>query len=230
MFKEIHFSKIPSTHVHAIEHFKDYEGQFVFIGAKEQTAGVGRKGDKWHSSGDNLVGTFIFPLPKTDTSNLAQLLASSLIKVIEKFALVPLFKWPNDILLSYRKVAGVMADIKESTAIVSIGMNVNMTKQELEKIDIPATSLSDELRHPISVATIKHDLLIQFFNDLTLFQAKGFEPFFSSFAAKLAFKGKLANAGAIQGRIEALNRDGRLILNSKGTSTLVSTSSLEILN
>lgn len=229
MFKEIHFHKIASTHLHALAHIKEFEGQFVFISAKVQTGGIGRKGDSWLSEGDNLLGTFVFPLPIKDTSNLAQLLACSVIKVLEKLAVAPLFKWPNDILISYKKVAGIMCDIKDSNAIVSIGLNVNMTKLELEKIDIPATSLSEEVRHPLSVASIKQDLLLQFFNDLTLFQTNGFEPFFTPFATKLAFRGKLANAGAIQGRIEALHRDGRLILNSSGTESLVSTSSLEII-
>jgi BirA family transcriptional regulator, biotin operon repressor / biotin---[acetyl-CoA-carboxylase] ligase len=229
MFKEIHFHTISSTHLYALDHIREFEGQFVFISAKKQTCGVGLKGDPWISEGDNLLGTFVFPLPTNDSSNIAQLLAFSAIKVLEKLALAPLFKWPNDILLSYKKVAGVMCAIKDGTALVSIGLNINMGKLDLEKINKPATSLSEELRGHLSVEIIKNDLLSQFFNDLSLFQTKGFDPFFLPFRQKLAFIGKLAHSGIIQGRIEALNRDGRLILNSSGTKHLISTSSLEII-
>ena len=163
MFKEIHFPKIDSTHLYALEHLKEYAGQFVFISASEQTGGIGRKGDPWLGSGDNLLGTFIFPMPLKSPSNLAQLLAYSAIKTLEKLALVPSFKWPNDILLSHKKVAGVMADIKDGTALLSIGMNVNMGKSDLDKIDIPATSLSVELHHTVSVQALKEALLKQFF-------------------------------------------------------------------
>ncbi len=229
MFKEIHFPKIASTHLYALDHTKVHAGEYVFISSNEQTEGVGRKGDPWLANGDNLLGTFMFPLPAKDSSNLAQLLAYSTIKIIEKLALVPSFKWPNDILLSGRKVAGIMADIKDEIAIVSIGMNVNMQKADLDKIDIPATSLSEELIHHLSVHSLIKDLLAQFFSDLSLFQTKGFDPFFTPFAAKLAFVGKLAKSGAAQGRIAGLSPDGRLILDSNGTPILLSTSSLEII-
>jgi len=229
MFKEIHFQEITSTHLYAIEHINEYVGSYVFLTADHQTAGIGRKGDAWVATGENLLGTFIFPLPTKDGANLAQLLAFSTIKLLEKLALEPSFKWPNDILLSHKKVAGVMADIKESTAIISIGINVNMAKKELDKIDIPATSLQEELRHPILLPSLKKDLLTQFTKDLSLFQTSGFEPFFVPLATKLAFIGKLAKVGKIEGNIKGLNRDGRLILQTSSSTNLVADNSLSII-
>ncbi len=229
MFKEIHFSKIPSTHLHALEHLETHQGKSIFISANEQTHGIGRKKAPWIAKGENLLGTFLFPLPEKDSANLAQLLSYSTIKVLEKLALTPAFKWPNDILLSHKKVAGVMAEVRGPMAIISIGMNVNMTKADLDTIDIPATSLLEELHHRLSLPHLKQDLLKQFTTDLTLFQTKGFEPFFSPFASKLAFIGKLAQAGNTRGKIEGLHPDGRLILHADGKQVLLSTSSLEII-
>ncbi len=228
MFKEIHFPSIHSTHLYAIEHINEYLDNYIYLSADHQTDGIGRKGDAWVATGENLLGTFIFPLPEKDGSNLAQLLAFSAIKLLEKWALEPSFKWPNDILLSHKKVAGVMADIKDSTAIISIGMNVNMTKEDLDTINIPATSLQEELRHPLSLPLLKKNLLLQFANDLTIFQKSGFEPFFVPLATKLAFLGKIAKAGDFQGKIKGLNPDGRLILQTSDVTTLISDSSLVI--
>lgn len=229
MFKEIHFPTIDSTHLYALSHVNEYKGSFVFITATEQTKGIGRKLDPWRSQGENLLGTFLFPLPEKNAENLAQLLSYSTIKVLEKWALEPFFKWPNDILISHKKIGGVMAEIKEGMAIVSIGLNANMEKKDLDAIDIPATSLLEELRHKVSLTTLKYDLATQFFRDLTLFQTDGFSPFFLAFASKLAFKGKLAKAGYIQGKIEGLHIDGRLILTANQKQTFLSDSSIEII-
>ncbi|MBM3192898.1 MAG: biotin--[acetyl-CoA-carboxylase] ligase [Chlamydiae bacterium] len=229
MFKEIHFPTIDSTHLYAISHESTYRGSFVFITAGHQTTGIGRKSDPWRSNGENLLASFVFPLPEKNHPNLAQLLCYSAIKVLEKWALEPCFKWPNDILVSHKKIGGVMGEIKETSAIVSIGLNVNMEKKDLDTIDIPATSLLEELRHSVSLKTLKHDLATQFFTDLTLFQKDGFTPFFSAFAAKLAFKGKLAKAGPHQGKIEGLHTDGRLILTANQKQTFLSDNSIEII-
>ena len=229
MFKEIHFSKIPSTHLHALEHLKAHVDTYTLFTADHQTDGIGRKNRPWIAKGHNLLATFLFPAPEKDHANLAQLLCYSTIKILEKHALTPTFKWPNDILLSHKKVAGVMAEIRESMAIISIGLNVNMSKADLDAIDIPATSLSEELHHTLSVPTIKENLTQQFSADLTLFQKEGFSPFFSPFAAKLAFVGKIARSGDFKGKITGLNPDGRLILHTDGKPQLLSTSSLEII-
>jgi BirA family biotin operon repressor/biotin-[acetyl-CoA-carboxylase] ligase len=229
MFKEIHFHTIASTHLFALEHLGEYKNAHVFISADSQTAGIGRKGDPWISTTGNLMGTFIFPEPKKDSANLAQLLSFSAIKVLEKWALTPLFKWPNDILLSHKKAGGILVEIKNQTVIASIGINVNMTKESLDKIDVPATSLFEELRQVVSLSTFKRDLITQFSADLSLFGIKGFEPFFNAFASKLAFIGKPATVGCHTGKIEGLATDGRLILTSPGKKELIASGSLEIL-
>ncbi len=229
MFKEINFHTIPSTHLFALEHAEEYKNSFVFISADCQTAGIGRKGDVWLSNKGNLMGTFIFPEPKKDSANLAQLLSFSAIKVLEKWALTPLFKWPNDILLSYKKAGGVLVEIKDETVIASIGINVNMTKELLDTIDLPATSLFEELNQLVSLPTFKLDLITQFSADLALFQIKGFEPFYKAFATKLAFIGKLATVGNQTGKIEGLAPDGRLILTSEEKKDFISSGSVKIL-
>ena len=62
MFKEIHFSTLPSTHRYALEHLRPY----TLITAREQTEGIGRKGTAWHAKGDNFLGSFVLPTPERD--------------------------------------------------------------------------------------------------------------------------------------------------------------------
>jgi BirA family biotin operon repressor/biotin-[acetyl-CoA-carboxylase] ligase len=229
MFKEIHFSEIASTHLYAREHLDELKESFTLITASKQTAGIGRKGDTWISMGDNLLATFVFPAPKLDIQNLGQLLAYSSIKILERFALEPLFKWPNDILLNYRKVAGILTDIQDDMCILSIGLNVNMEKGALDLIPNLATSLSNELRHPVSLAKLKQDLNKQFYNDLTIFNESGFKTFYPIFRTKLAFIGKMAKCVSGIGKIDSLSVDGRLILKTDTKNLMISESSIEIL-
>ncbi len=186
MFHTLHFSYLPSTHKEALLNIDQFEGQHILITTDEQSQGVGRKGQPWLSSkGENLLATFIFPTPLHDLAHLAQLLSYSALQLVESYDLKPLFKWPNDLLIDDKKLAGVIVEIHGSTTIASIGLNVNMSRSELEKIDQPATSLKEELHHPIDLSECKKKLISQFERNLLLFCREGFAPFTLYFASKL---------------------------------------------
>lgn len=230
MFKEIHFKEIESTHEWAEKERASLGEGFYFITSDFQTKGVGRRGTHWLSpTGVNLLGTFVIPSPPLPfRANLSQLLAFTTIQVLEMFPLLPLFKWPNDLLLSHKKVGGILTTADETTAFVSIGLNVNMRAKDLDGIDIPATSIYEELHHEVPLASLKLELMSQFETNLRLFTEKGFAPFFPRFANKLAFKGKFATVDAYSGKIVGLAPDGRLILSSPEGHQLVSTGHLII--
>ena len=228
MFKELHFSEIDSTHLYAKTHLNELSDTYTLITATKQTSGFGRKGDAWISRGENLLATFVFPAPKQDIQNLGQLLAYSVIKILENLALEPKFKWPNDILISYRKVAGILTEVHDQMVILSIGLNVNIEKDILDDIGSPATSLSNELRHTQSVKNLKLEINKRFFSDLREFENSGFKPFFPAFHAKLAFVGKMAKCSQGMGKIDSLLPDGRLVLKNESSDIIVSESSIEI--
>ncbi len=231
MFKEVFLEVIDSTHLFALRKISEKPKESFFFYAGTQTGGIGRKGHPWIASGkENLLGTFLFPLPHLkEMHNLAQLLACSIITILEKEPLEPLFKWPNDILLSYKKVSGILCDIKDNYAALSLGLNVNMTKETLDLIPIPATSLLEETQSLFSLDELRHSLIQTFTHDLTLFFDKGFSPFFPAFASKLAFLGKKVRVSETFGTIVGLNPDGRLILQDHTQRHLISTGSLELL-
>jgi len=230
MFKKIHFSSIDSTHKWALRNIDSLPPTPLFIHADYQTEGVGLKGDKWIApTRTNLLATFVFPL--TDDfplQNIAQVLAHSTICLLEKLQFSPLFKWPNDLLLDNKKVGGVMAEVKNQSVFVSIGLNVNMHPKDLALVDQPATSLLEQQKeYDLNQFT---DMLInQFENDLYLFKQKGFTPFYKSFASHLAHIGKKASINNQIGTIKGLNEDGQLVLLCNNQKKLFATGSLSIL-
>jgi BirA family transcriptional regulator, biotin operon repressor / biotin---[acetyl-CoA-carboxylase] ligase len=114
--------------------------------ADEQTAGRGRLGRDWVAPPGSSVLASIALRPDVPTANLAELslvagraCAQALADVAE---VLPEVKWPNDVLIGGRKVAGVLAEAREGRVVLGIGINVLQTEGELpQRARHPATSL-----------------------------------------------------------------------------------------
>jgi BirA family biotin operon repressor/biotin-[acetyl-CoA-carboxylase] ligase len=94
--------------------------------AEEQTAGQGRMGRSWYSPrGEGLYCSIVLPAPEpAPVLTLALGLATK--EAIEQTAGVGCdLRWPNDVLLAERKVAGVLVQLQEASAIAGIGINVS---------------------------------------------------------------------------------------------------------
>ena len=93
--------------------------------ADEQTAGQGRHGHTWYSAaGDGIYCSLV--LPQTPLLTLALGLATHT-AIFEACGMVCDLRWPNDVLLGERKVAGILVQAAGQNAIAGIGINVNHT-------------------------------------------------------------------------------------------------------
>jgi BirA family biotin operon repressor/biotin-[acetyl-CoA-carboxylase] ligase len=149
--KRIHFNKIDSTNTWGKQNAISFERDKVtLITADEQTSGRGRFKRKWESPpGQNIYATFCFFTQKTlaAVGEVSTLAAQAVAKTLEAHGLKPLLKHPNDVMLSGKKVSGILCETTSLDllcVIVGIGLNVNMPVEALEKIDQPATSLLAE--------------------------------------------------------------------------------------
>ena len=165
--------------------------------AEEQTAGKGRLGRKWLSPrGENICATFCFQLPKTTLHlvSLAQVASLSLAKVLLHAGLLPKVKWPNDVQLNGKKLAGVLCETSfhQDTVdlFLGIGINVNTTAENLALIDQAATSLLTETKKKWDRDALLKTLLHQFSEDLVSFKKAGFTPFHNPYENLLAYKGQ----------------------------------------
>jgi BirA family biotin operon repressor/biotin-[acetyl-CoA-carboxylase] ligase len=169
-----HFESIDSTQAFAKKNYLSFSPDHItVVTADYQTNGRGTKEKKWISPPKvNLLVSFCFRLPK-DFPNLPKLaieMAASLKTVLEEEKLFPTFKWPNDLLLNQKKVAGVLCEvIFEPTfiqVIGGIGINVNMEEEDLNTIDQPATSLKVETGIDWDLNILREKLTIQLEQDL----------------------------------------------------------------
>lgn len=112
--------------------------------ADVQTAGIGRQGHTWHS--DDLGGLYISIILRVagSTPILTMALGLAVQRAVNDLAQVSSdLRWPNDVMLSERKLAGIIVQSAEGALIAGIGLNVNQTEFPPELAEI-ATSLKRE--------------------------------------------------------------------------------------
>ena len=129
--------------------------------AEEQTSGRGRMGRKWLSppSSNLLFSLLLRPDLYTEkVFTLTMLLALSTVEAVEtQTGVNAMIKWPNDIYVQDRKLAGILTEFsvtgnRLNHVILGIGINVNWDPEEATDSHMlyPATSLMREAGHTVS--------------------------------------------------------------------------------
>lgn len=114
--------------------------------ALRQTAGRGRRGAAWFSPAGESLAISILVRPQESKAlwpRLALAAGLAIAEAVESFGPPTGIKWPNDVWIGRRKVAGILVDAGSDFAIVGIGLNVLTTQFPPEVSEI-ATSLSLE--------------------------------------------------------------------------------------
>ena len=140
MGKIYYFESLDSTNIYAVNHFDELsDGDLIVAG--EQTAGKGRLNRKWVSRPGNLFASFVIKEPFGEPFYATMISSLSVIAAVKKFfpALEPVIKWPNDVMIGNRKLCGVLCEgiVRNgglSGIICGIGVNLDLTEDELEKI------------------------------------------------------------------------------------------------
>jgi BirA family biotin operon repressor/biotin-[acetyl-CoA-carboxylase] ligase len=104
-----------------------------------QTGGRGRHGQPWTAppATSVLVSVMLHPPAERHLPELSLAAALAAAEAVEgATGLTAQVKWPNDVMLNRRKVAGILCELSEGTVVVGIGMNVNQTRDELP-LDAP---------------------------------------------------------------------------------------------
>ena len=147
----IELSSIDSTNNYLIDLSQNIslvEGTVVI--AKEQTAGKGQRNNLWSSEADKSLCISILLKPKLEVNQqflFNKFIALSLCEAINDYPLNAKIKWPNDILIDCKKVAGILVENsiranKIEKSVVGIGINVNNNISEFTS----ATTMAECLK------------------------------------------------------------------------------------
>jgi BirA family biotin operon repressor/biotin-[acetyl-CoA-carboxylase] ligase len=225
-----YLEKTGSTNDVALAWAADGAPDLALVVAGEQTAGRGRGSHSWFTApGAALAFSLVIrPLPGEEqvTPLFSALGALAVCEVLGALGFHPEIKWPNDVLLSRRKVCGVLAEsiwtgAKVDSLILGIGLNI---KPEAlpppDQLDFPATCLEAEM--PIS----RHN--VEYFDQVVLIQQilqavrywrvmMTSTVFIHTWERRLAFRGEKVEIWAEgqasrKGQVDGLEQDGRLRL------------------
>jgi BirA family biotin operon repressor/biotin-[acetyl-CoA-carboxylase] ligase len=134
--------------------------------AEEQTDGRGRLGRRWEAPARTSVLVSVLLLPTVAAPRLPELtlVAGGAVgkAIADATGLEPAIKFPNDVLVSGRKVAGILAESSEGRVVLGIGVNANQTLEQLPAgTKTEATSLRLEVGEPVSRGQVLAAILLQ---------------------------------------------------------------------
>jgi BirA family transcriptional regulator, biotin operon repressor / biotin---[acetyl-CoA-carboxylase] ligase len=216
----------PSTNVQVAERARSgAAGEGLVIVAEHQTAGRGRLDRTWETPARSAVTMSLLLVPRASAADwpwLPLLTGYAVARALRQLGAAVSLKWPNDVLLGDRKLAGILTervDTPTGPAVVAgVGVNVDLTREELPHDG--ATSLSLE-----GVAVDRTDLLSALLRSLRTeydaFQRGELAALRSAYATSCATLGRevrvaLPNGDTLAGEATGIDEGGRLLVSGPG--------------
>ena len=225
----IFLDSVDSTNLYVKEHMAELS-DLTAVYTSHQTSGRGRLNRKWIDTGSQNIYLTILLKPDNKYQNvfpnLTQYLSVVLCETLAEYGVDGRIKWPNDVLVNNKKIAGILS---ESTIqggefkgiALGIGINLNTTQEELDKIDKPATSLSVILNREIDREKFLHALLEKFCLLYDNFLDEGFLSIKNDYVKRASFLNsevKINVLGTVHsGRAVEITDNGALVLEKDNT-------------
>lgn len=226
------FDEVESTQQIAHQLARDGASSGTLVVADHQTGGKGRMGRKWHSpAGTGIWMSLILrpDIPLSATPQLTLLTSVAVLKGIYKACSIEAgIKWPNDLLIGKKKLAGILTELNAETdrinyVIIGIGINVNQKGDDYPKElrDI-ATSLCLEQGTPVKRNELIVHILKEWEDLYHIYLNHGFSPIKTLWEANAISIGQPIVArtlqGSYQGTAKGITEEGVLLLeDSAGT-------------
>lgn len=218
----IYFPEINSTNTYALKNISDYSDSDVLM-AEIQTEGRGRFDRKWISDKPENIYISIVLKPELTSplNNIPQYLSIKVCETLESYGVKPVIKWPNDVLINNKKIAGILAQtsIRGTNLqglILGIGINLNFEQKDMESIDRPATSLNLLIDRHIDRDEFLKNLLEGFFTDYDKFLETGFDFIRKDYLNRAYFIGNTITINTyneeIKGVAKGISNDGSLVI------------------
>lgn len=153
------------------------------IVAEMQTKGRGRQGRQWFSGfGDSLTFSFLWRFERSidQISGLSLVIGVGIVRALKKFNICGVrLKWPNDVLFSFRKLAGILIEVRNHIrygpfVVIGIGMNVKLSPTTKKYIDQAFIDLFSITGQPINRNLLLAVLLSELASVLHEFNHSGF--------------------------------------------------------
>lgn len=221
----IELEEVNSTNLYAKSNLTEIADKTI-VCANKQTAGRGRFDRAWVDLGDGNIFMSLVLKP-SDTfkpvySNLTQYFSVVLAQLLEKYGLEPKIKWPNDVLVNGKKIAGILSEtVMQGHSfkgfVLGAGINLNAKQDDLKQIkDKEVTALNLEVNGFIDKYEFLNTLAENFFLNYDRFLEHGFEMIYDDYVSRACFLNKEISVkgfnDTVCGFAKSVNAMGELVL------------------
>ena len=218
---------IDSTNEEAVRRGRSGQCGPLWLIALAQEAGRGRSGRAWVSAPGNLFTSLLMPLERIETGPLHSFVAALALRDTFISLLPPMravtLKWPNDVLVEGRKIAGILLESGTGSAgrwlVVGIGANL---VDAPEGTRWPSTSLGIEGGRAADAPILAANLRKRFAHWAGRLAREGFAPVREAWLASAAMRGETIEVRlpdrTLRGRFDGIDGDGALLLGRAGST------------
>ena len=209
--------EIDSTNTELMRRARAGQQDPVLLVAERQTAGRGRLGRDWRSDasaqGKTLTFSLGLPLAPVDWSGLSLVVGLSVVQTLHPKLML---KWPNDVWLDGRKLAGILIEtaIAGDARYVVIGIGINIDAPAADGLRTPPAGLREVLPGVQAPDVLQH-LMVPLVQALQQFAQLGFAPRVSAYGARDFLMGQVVVCtDGVTGLARGVDTTGALLVDT----------------
>jgi BirA family biotin operon repressor/biotin-[acetyl-CoA-carboxylase] ligase len=201
--------------------------------SEHQQSGKGRRGRQWHSvPGGSLTFSALWRFDNglQSLAGLSLAVGLAIARAVNRHSRHPArLKWPNDVLVDYRKLAGILVEVQgdmngAAFAVVGIGLNVRLNEAQRDAVDQAVVDLA-EMGVTVGRNRLLADCLLELHAVLTQFRQHGFAALRADWLALDAYAGKpvalsLPDARKVHGVASGVDDTGAFLLRDAASSLI----------
>lgn len=222
--------EVDSTNTELMRRARAGQLEPVLLVAEEQTAGRGRLGRHWNSGsrpGDVLTFSLGLPLQVADWSGLSLAVGLSVVQSLHPDLQL---KWPNDVWLADRKLAGILIETTQvgDVRYAVIGVGINIAPREAAGLSTPPAWLQ-ELEPGITAPQALQRVAAALVKDVQSFEAQGWGPFRSAYARRDVLAGReVILSDGTTGQARGVDGSGALLVHTSDGLKKISSAEVSV--
>ena len=224
--------EVDSTNSELMRRARAGQAEPVLLVTERQTAGRGRLGRDWHSTvGESLTFSLGLKLAPADWSGLSLAVGVSLAESLHPDIRL---KWPNDLWLHDRKLAGILIETasfgegRDAPRYAVVGVGINIAARPAQGLSTPPASLREvwpDIDAPSALALLALPLV----QAMLAFQQEGYRAFQARFDARDALRDRqVALSDGSAGTAHGTSETGALLVHTAGGMHAVTSSEVSV--
>ncbi len=216
----IYLPAVDSTNTYASALAREGAAEGTLVTTDHQTAGRGRVGRVWKALPNQQLALSVILRPTFPPHFLVMASALAVAQAVEAVTGArPEIKWPNDVLLTGRKVCGILIETGDGAATLGMGVNVNGSLDDDPELAPRATTLAAVVGHALSREALAAEIILRLdarYDELLTGGVTARQKLRAAWRDRLAPLGRRATirqrATTLEGLAEDVDDDGALLL------------------